>query len=142
MCISSAAARLRSGFDDNAPATSSNRSSIRAAIRCTAPMNAPGPPPTIPSRSLRFVPSTFTFAVMSLAPSKSNKPLEVSLTYCPLRHTSPQNLLFLSTFNFQPLPQRTFGLFEDAIPAPTSAGSPFDPPPNSQNHQTSCSPPE
>src|ERR1700686_740610 len=27
---------------------------MRAAMRCTAPMNAPGPPPTIPSRMRRF----------------------------------------------------------------------------------------
>src|SRR6266446_782691 len=73
MCISSAAARLRSGLEDNAPATSSNRSSIRAAMRCTAPMNAPGPPPTIPSRSLRFVPSpVLAFAVISLFPFQTS----------------------------------------------------------------------
>src|SRR6267143_1439416 len=53
----------------SAPATNSNRSSIRAAIRCTAPINAPGPPPTIPSRSRRFFPSlAFVFAVIPLAP--------------------------------------------------------------------------
>src|SRR5436190_16674108 len=28
--------------------------SMRAAMRCTAPMNAPRPPPIIPKRSLRF----------------------------------------------------------------------------------------
>src|SRR5882762_6866943 len=42
---------------------------MRAAIRCTAPINAPGPPPTIPSRSRRFFPSlAFVFAVIPLAP--------------------------------------------------------------------------
>src|SRR6266481_2780302 len=70
MCSSSAAALLFAGSDDNAPATSSNRSSIRAAIRCTAPINAPGPPPTIPKRSRRFFPPLATgFAVISLSHS-------------------------------------------------------------------------
>src|SRR6266481_1040272 len=70
MCSSSAAALLFAGSDDNAPATSSNRSSIRAAIRCTAPINAPGPPPTIPKRSRRFFTSLATgFAVISLSHS-------------------------------------------------------------------------
>src|SRR5260370_10355503 len=27
---------------------------MRAAMRCTAPINAPGPPPTMPSRMRRF----------------------------------------------------------------------------------------
>src|SRR5215469_11132819 len=41
---------LNSGFELSALATSSNRSSRRAAMRCTAPMKAPGPPPTMPRR--------------------------------------------------------------------------------------------
>src|ERR1043165_4323247 len=45
----------RSGSDENAPATSSALPSICAAIRCTAPMNAPRPPPIMPKRSLRFI---------------------------------------------------------------------------------------
>src|SRR5213083_2833213 len=37
--------------DERAPATSSNCPSMRAHRRCTAPMKAPRPPPTMPSRS-------------------------------------------------------------------------------------------
>src|SRR5208337_449101 len=37
--------RALSGVDDSAPATSSYWSSMREAMRCTAPMNAPSPPP-------------------------------------------------------------------------------------------------
>ncbi len=44
----------RAGSEDNAAATNSNLSSSRAAMRCTAPMKPPGPPPTMPSRSRRF----------------------------------------------------------------------------------------
>mgnify|MGYP001089614846 CR=1 FL=1 len=40
--------------DENAPATSSISPSIAAALRCTAPMNAPGPPPTMPYRTFLF----------------------------------------------------------------------------------------
>src|SRR6266571_9193897 len=43
--------------DDRAPATSSNCPSIRAHKRCTAPMKAPRPPPTMPSRSGEALPS-------------------------------------------------------------------------------------
>src|SRR5208282_3388930 len=41
--------RALSGVDDSAPATSSYWSSMREAMRWTAPMNAPSPPPTMPS---------------------------------------------------------------------------------------------
>src|SRR5213593_3486955 len=41
----------RWGSDDRAPATSSYCPSMRAHSRCTPPMNAPRPPPTMPSRS-------------------------------------------------------------------------------------------
>src|SRR5215469_13762569 len=50
MCSSLAPARLRSGLELRAAATNSYRSSSRAAMRCTAPINAPGPPPTMPRR--------------------------------------------------------------------------------------------
>src|SRR6184192_58001 len=43
--------RARCASDDRAPATSSNCPSMRAHRRCTAPMKAPRPPPTMPSRS-------------------------------------------------------------------------------------------
>src|SRR5438552_9034028 len=43
--------RARCASDDRAPATSSNCPSMRAHGRCTAPMDAPRPPPTMPSRS-------------------------------------------------------------------------------------------
>src|SRR5271165_250047 len=41
--------RALSGVDESAPATSSYWSSMREAMRWTAPMNAPSPPPTMPS---------------------------------------------------------------------------------------------
>src|SRR6266545_4128150 len=41
----------RCGSDESAPATSSYCPSMRAQSRCTPPMNAPRPPPTMPSRS-------------------------------------------------------------------------------------------
>src|SRR5437016_5228121 len=111
MCSSSAAARLRSGFDDNAPATSSNRSSIRAAIRCTAPMNAPGPPPTIPSRSLRFL-----FAALDAA---------LPLQHCPPRKVMVRQLgkdrpeIHLPV-SWRPKPPRPFhpGLVSPVNPLP------------------------
>ena len=37
------------GLEESAPATSWYLSSIREAIRCTEPINAPWPPPTIPN---------------------------------------------------------------------------------------------
>ena len=43
------------GSDDRAPATNSNRSVRRAAIRCAAPKKAPWPPPSIPNQSLGWV---------------------------------------------------------------------------------------
>src|SRR5881398_2538876 len=43
--------RARCASDDRAPATSSYCPSMRAHRRCTAPMKAPRPPPTMPSRS-------------------------------------------------------------------------------------------
>jgi hypothetical protein len=43
------AARALSGVDDSVPATSSYWSSMREAMRWTAPMKAPSPPPTMPS---------------------------------------------------------------------------------------------
>jgi len=48
-----AEALARAGSEESAPATSSNWSSMRAAMRWTAPMNAPCPPPTMPSRMRR-----------------------------------------------------------------------------------------
>jgi hypothetical protein len=39
---------------ENAPATSSISPSSAAAFRWTAPMKAPGPPPTIPYRTFLF----------------------------------------------------------------------------------------
>src|SRR6059036_2505415 len=49
---SSAADSLaRCGSDESAPATRSYCPSMRAHSRCTPPMNAPRPPPTMPSRS-------------------------------------------------------------------------------------------
>src|SRR6266571_578627 len=41
----------RWGSDESAPATRSYCPSMRAQSRCTPPMNAPRPPPTMPSRS-------------------------------------------------------------------------------------------
>src|SRR5690349_22927928 len=53
--MSSAPCRLDlEASEENAPATSSISPSKAAALRCTAPMNAPGPPPTIPYRTFRF----------------------------------------------------------------------------------------
>src|SRR5438477_10320514 len=49
----SPAARDFSGELENAPATISILPSSSAAMRCTGPMNAPGPPPANPMRSFR-----------------------------------------------------------------------------------------
>ena len=48
-------ARERAGSAENAPATSSAWPSMTAAMRCTAPMKAPRPPPIMPKRSFRFM---------------------------------------------------------------------------------------
>src|SRR3954470_17249861 len=56
MKTSAALSRARWGSLERAPATSSQRSSRRAAMRWTAPMKAPRPPPTMPRRSLRRSP--------------------------------------------------------------------------------------
>ena len=48
------AARLRAGSDENTPATSSISRSSSAAMRCTGPMKAPGPPPIMAMRSRHF----------------------------------------------------------------------------------------
>src|SRR5947208_9148207 len=50
--------------DDRAPATSSNCPSMRAHSRCTAPMNAPRPPPTMPGRSGRGAPESAVASTM------------------------------------------------------------------------------
>src|SRR5437867_901236 len=50
--------------DDRAPATSSNCPSMRAHRRCTAPMKAPRPPPTMPSRSGRGAPESAVASTM------------------------------------------------------------------------------
>src|SRR5271166_4471836 len=60
--------RALSGVDDSAPATSSYWSSMREAMRWTAPMKAPSPPPTMPS--LIFPP-----VLASLRPSLAMNPL-------------------------------------------------------------------
>src|SRR5260370_6976062 len=44
----------RCGSDDIAPATTSACPSSSEAMRCTAPMNEPWPPPPIPPHSLLF----------------------------------------------------------------------------------------
>src|SRR6185437_6119514 len=49
--------RFPGGHFLKAAVTNSYRSSRRAAMRCTAPMKAPGPPPTMPSRKRRLYPS-------------------------------------------------------------------------------------
>src|SRR6188474_1954113 len=48
------------GSDDMAPATTVAWPSSSAAIRCTDPMNAPRPPPTMPARRRRVVMSLLT----------------------------------------------------------------------------------
>src|SRR5213080_1706067 len=50
--------------DERAPATSSNCPSMRAHRRCTAPMKAPRPPPTMPSRSGRGAPESAVASTM------------------------------------------------------------------------------
>src|ERR1700689_805477 len=54
MLNDSPAAHERSADCEKAPATSSMRPSSSAAILCTGPMKAPGPPPTMPMRSFLF----------------------------------------------------------------------------------------
>src|SRR5260370_9817583 len=49
----------RCGSDDIAPATTSPCPSSSEAMRCTAPMDEPWPPPTIPARSLLCCMSCF-----------------------------------------------------------------------------------
>jgi hypothetical protein len=49
--MSAAEAAALSGSDDSAPATNAIWSSSRIASRCTAPMKALRPPPTIPTLS-------------------------------------------------------------------------------------------
>src|SRR5438094_3181371 len=56
--------RARCASDDRAPATSSNCPSMRAHRRCTAPMKAPRPPPTMPSRSGRGAPESAVASTM------------------------------------------------------------------------------
>ena len=63
--IARPAARDRSGSEEIAPATSSNRSSSVAAVRCMAPMKLPGPPPITASRSRRPIISITGFLSMS-----------------------------------------------------------------------------
>src|SRR6266581_1430084 len=55
----------RWGSDESAPATSSYCPSMRAHSRCTPPMNAPRPPPTMPSRSGRDGPNSAVASTMS-----------------------------------------------------------------------------
>src|SRR6266480_5256505 len=63
--------RARWASDDRAPATSSNCPSMRAHSRCTAPMNAPRPPPTMPSRSGREVRASDVASTMVRPPPPS-----------------------------------------------------------------------
>src|SRR5436309_9987497 len=58
----------RCASDERAPATSSNCPSMRAHKRCTAPMNAPRPPPTMPSRSGRVVRASDVASTMPGSP--------------------------------------------------------------------------
>src|SRR4051812_12599393 len=76
---SAALARARSGSLDSAPATSSHRSSRRAAMRWTAPMKAPRPPPTMPRRNLRRrVPlGELPLIIMAFLPGSQSKHLAV-----------------------------------------------------------------
>src|ERR1700746_798144 len=46
---------------------------MRAAMRCTAPINAPGPPPTMPRRSRRSLPS-FLASTGLVGPLSGRKP--------------------------------------------------------------------
>src|SRR5437899_11599951 len=55
----------RWGPDGSAPATSSYCPSMRAHSRCTPPMNAPRPPPTMPSRSGRAAAESWPASTMS-----------------------------------------------------------------------------
>src|SRR5271166_4000514 len=62
--------RAFSGVEARAPATSSYWSSMREAMRWTAPMKAPSPPPTIPSLILPpFLASLRPSMAMDLLPS-------------------------------------------------------------------------
>src|SRR5208337_2497268 len=73
--------RALSGVDDSAPATNSYWSSMREAMRWTAPIKAPSPPPTMPS--LIFAPvraSLRPSMVMALLPSlQSERALDLLL---------------------------------------------------------------
>ena len=99
-----------SGVEESAPATSSYSSSIRAAMRWTAPMKASLPPPTMPSRMragfsslISFLPvlvaasagaqpspSSLRFAASSVPPAaKSSKACSVTRMMCALTNSAP-----------------------------------------------------
>src|SRR5438552_16987057 len=70
MPISTAEAIAFCGVDERAPATNSYWSSMREAMRWTAPMKAPSPPPTMPSLILPpFLASLRPSMAMALLPS-------------------------------------------------------------------------
>src|SRR5271166_3685940 len=73
--------RAFSGVEDRAPATSSYWSSMREAMRCTAPMKAPSPPPTMPSLILAPVRASLRPSMaMALLPSlQSERALDLLL---------------------------------------------------------------
>ena len=81
MPSSAAEALARSGSEDSAPATSCQRSSMRLAMRWTAPMKAPWPPPTIPSFNRVIGPSILLIWAGSRSPpaKSSNAVFGVSI---------------------------------------------------------------
>src|SRR3569623_1436917 len=53
--MTAAERRAFSGVALKAPAASAQLPAIAAAVRCTAPMNAPSPPPIMPKRTLLMI---------------------------------------------------------------------------------------
>src|SRR5579863_7250973 len=71
----SPAARDFSGELENAPATNSILPSSSAAVRCTGPINAPGPPPANPMRSFRF--SAMQFPSQPRSSTTQTEPVDI-----------------------------------------------------------------
>src|SRR5271165_6665506 len=113
--------RALSGVDERAPATSSYWSSMRDAMRWTAPMKAPSPPPTMPSRMRppAFASLRPSMAISSLLSLESERAFDLVLVDRPsgeiverlLGHPDHMMLDELGAFA-----RAVLGMFEAALP--------------------------